>query len=451
MSILPLNAHSFTVIQDSDILDESTIFCKHKAILKYQSVTIPANQKFSLVIDIIRNSLLANHDYFKLNIFCNFIIIYSKKVDCKSCRINLDIYNSGDLYFYFEISLLGATPKDLFEKDDSIGIYFKPVLEKEWTCSEGMEIFINSTHTSLINLGFNGIYLKKPSVSKLQHDILKALSYGEPFSCIRVGDGEGKLLGFPDFYKDIDIVFQILNYQFGGDSTGLLVGSHDQYSLSEQILILKGFLTEAISNADFVGVPVADFIENKFQNKNQLSGHIAYSIAFNYCLLTRKDLIQNSFVGTNIFQLLCTHTNFMRVIIKRAKRVFYIYPINIQDELKKIEPEKVFIHIPISGHATYPVSNSRYGQFPFNYHYTCNQINSYGDLSGDLFLIAGGIMGKHFANLVKKNGGVGLDVGSIFDSWIKKGLPYAVNNEVPSIEMMPSIDLDEWSPEFDTK
>jgi hypothetical protein len=40
------------------------------------------------------------------------------------------------------------------------------------------------------------------------------------------------------------------------------------------------------------------------------------------------------------------------------------------------------------------------------------------DLTGELFLVGAGPLGKAYCQKIKKRGGVAIDVGAVFDSWI---------------------------------
>ena len=41
-------------------------------------------------------------------------------------------------------------------------------------------------------------------------------------------------------------------------------------------------------------------------------------------------------------------------------------------------------------------------------------------LQGQLFLVAGGLLGKLYCDRIKKSGGVALDIGSVVDAWMGK-------------------------------
>jgi hypothetical protein len=184
MNNIPISGDSFTLVQQAKTLDKNTIFCEHGAIIKYRSNNVGENLKFSLVMDVVRNSQLANYESYKFEIFCNSIKIYSKKINTDSNRINLELYTGSDLYFYFEIYPSDEFQINPLDSEVNFGIYLKPLMEKLNSLTENERNYINSSHDSINNIGLSGIYLKNLSVSKLQYDILNALSDKRPFSCV---------------------------------------------------------------------------------------------------------------------------------------------------------------------------------------------------------------------------------------------------------------------------
>jgi hypothetical protein len=39
-------------------------------------------------------------------------------------------------------------------------------------------------------------------------------------------------------------------------------------------------------------------------------------------------------------------------------------------------------------------------------------------LAGELFLVAGGLLGKIYCDRIKRSGGVAIDIGSLIDAWL---------------------------------
>lgn len=40
--------------------------------------------------------------------------------------------------------------------------------------------------------------------------------------------------------------------------------------------------------------------------------------------------------------------------------------------------------------------------------------------AGRVFLVAGGILGKFYAHVIRRHGGIAVDVGSVADAWVRK-------------------------------
>ncbi|MAG87375.1 MAG: hypothetical protein CMB97_08435, partial [Flavobacteriaceae bacterium] len=82
-------------------------------------------------------------------------------------------------------------------------------------------------------------------------------------------------------------------------------------------------------------------------------------------------------------------------------------------------------HIRIPGHQSFMKSGEFH--YPTIYPEIESKINI--ENKGDVFLVAAGYLGKHYCNIIKKKGGIGIDIGSIFDGWAGKGRPDATANK----------------------
>jgi hypothetical protein len=432
------------LIQNAAVID-GELLCAHKGVIKllYKD---QSEKKSLLIADIKSNNQLLNFDEYLLKIYSNGILVVDTVCNPELLRVSIELLiGNGDIYLYFEIFTNNSKQKKLLLKDTAIGIFFKPIQIERIKHSDLLSKQIDSCINFASILGLDGVYLSHPKVMQFKNAVIDALNKQIPFSCVRVGDGEGRLLGYPFVFSDFDISYEVLNYQFGGASTDLMTANYSKYILCDQIKLLRQLIVDALVSADYIGIPVADFFRSVRQSSfKDLHGAMGYVVGFQESLLIRKDLDSSQILGTNIFQLLCTHTNFLLIILQASRRVFYINDKNMDISFKLLNIDKPFIHIPVPSHSTWSMDKSLYGQFPFQYKFICSQISEYGHLGGDLFLIGAGILGKHYANYVKRNGGVGLDIGSVFDSWMMDGLPYAVNNEVPTIENIQKRDLEQF-------
>ncbi len=57
------------------------------------------------------------------------------------------------------------------------------------------------------------------------------------------------------------------------------------------------------------------------------------------------------------------------------------------------------------------------GHFPARFEQITSQLEN-RDITGELFLVGAGIIGKIYCDLIKKRGGMAIDVGSMMDAWM---------------------------------
>jgi hypothetical protein len=263
-------------------------------------------------------------------------------------------------------------------------------------------------------------------------DVAYSLTNKIGFSAVRIGDGEGRVLGYPDLISDQELLQQVFYYQFGQLSVKEMTKIIHRESLQSQILSLKNILKNSIESADYVGLPVPQYFKDK--DKKITNGLKGYSMGlFIGGSYAYRQINSGKIFGTNFFHLLAKDLNyFSKIFNGKPSGVILINCHNLMNPLIS----KFNLQCPIEAiitppHFTWSEVKSQ-GQFPYLYRKIINLIIDMGNLEGKLFLVGAGIMGKHYCHVIKSLGGVAVDIGSVFDAWAKKGLPYAVNN--PRIE-----------------
>lgn len=324
---------------------------------------------------------------------------------------------SGD-FKQHDIDCLHIHEIEISESDDEIGT---------------RRLIIDAAEHLSQKMDLGGHYLTPERQQYLQDLITQALVNSRPFSIIRLGDGEGRVLGYPDFFSDREVLTQVLYYHFGAPSINQLMNDRPADWIPYAMTTLKAMLVPSIQNADVIGLPISNFYREK--SKAVYSGMLGYSCAMFYGLSYSRRLDERNYSGTNLFQIIAGRGEMFRDISQLAQRVHIVGPWDLTGELGGALGRDDLHHVEVPGHATWRGSGGQ-GQFPVLYKYVENKIIALGDLKGQLFFVGAGILGKYYCDLIKRRGGVALDIGSVFDSWAGRGIPYAVRNQAIQIDKL---------------
>ncbi|WP_395341974.1 hypothetical protein PN836_020565 [Ningiella sp. W23] len=90
---------------------------------------------------------------------------------------------------------------------------------------------------------------------------------------------------------------------------------------------------------------------------------------------------------------------------------------DISKAIKRAFSFKDVTHIRIPGHAKYSNRSKMMASHPHDrFPAIMRRLNA--EAQGRVYLIGAGVLGKLYANTIKEAGGVALDIGSVFDSWV---------------------------------
>lgn len=247
----------------------------------------------------------------------------------------------------------------------------------------------------------------------------------KPFSMVRLGDGEGRILAYPKLFDKEVFVNQVLTYQFGSGVIETLKKEFGQDYISASMLTLQKLVTDAISNADVVGAPSwLHFRANV--DKSNIIAQAAQAV----CLDKVTQLCSSNIPIFDHF--IFKPFNVDGYFKKLLEPVASITVISHTDMSQKIEQHfnlQKSLHIKIPGHQSFMKSNEFH--FPSVYKNIVNNINVQNE--GDIYFVAAGYLGKHYCDSVKKKGGIAIDIGSIFDGWSGIGRPDATKNTLQRI------------------
>jgi len=283
------------------------------------------------------------------------------------------------------------------------------------------------------SMGLHGDYLTPTRVESIEQRIHEAIVDKKPFSAVRLGDGEGRVLGYPEFFSDLEVLTQVLYYHFGPESMHRFKESAPSSWVRDAMLDLRRLLVKAIGDADLIGLPISEYYDG-FETSLS-SGMLGFACAMNHGLALVRHLGNDSIFGANIFQLLAARGRMFKSAAKLARKVHIVGPWDIRAQLSTALEKDEINWIQVPGHYTWR-GEKGLGQYPDLYKYIEHRLRFMDRVDGEVFFVGAGILGKYYCSLIKERGGVALDIGSVIDSWAKKGLPYAVKNSGISFERL---------------
>ena len=247
----------------------------------------------------------------------------------------------------------------------------------------------------------------KPSSLSRKH-VLDVLSYilecvrkKKPMSLIRLGDGEGRFLGYPEFVRKEGSGDKVLDHS-------LRIGLGRTDFLESELHMLSLQIRNAVKDADIIGLPRVE----------QCNKHIAYQYVFD--AINRFELLNTS-------QILCDAAIhrylqfglFYRNILQNKR---FVGLITGRSDLGLIIKKNFNIGFVksylIPAEAIHP-GGLEGEHFPDRYNSLRNELKI--PFRGAVFLVGAGYLGKIYCHWIKEKGGIAIDIGSICDSWVNKG------------------------------
>ncbi|MBU2877765.1 GT-D fold domain-containing protein [Aliiglaciecola lipolytica] len=249
----------------------------------------------------------------------------------------------------------------------------------------------------------------------------EAINKKTPFSLIRLGDGEGRILAYPRLFEDDVFISQVLTYQFGKEVIGELKKEIAEDFLAPSMLKLQSLIKNSILNADVIGAPSWLHFREAVNEKN-----IIAQTAQSVCLQSVDQLVSKDIpIFDHFIFKPFNKSGFFKRLLENLDCLTVISHTDISDTLVDTFDLKSCNHIKIPGHQSFMKSGEFH--FPTRYKEIENEIQVPD--RGHLFFVAAGYLGKHYCNIIKQKGGIAIDIGSIFDGWTGLGRPDATANE----------------------
>jgi tetratricopeptide (TPR) repeat protein len=235
--------------------------------------------------------------------------------------------------------------------------------------------------------------------------VIDHIQSGQPFSLIRIGDGEGNFLGhhlFPDSEFLSGLNEKILQTWFGKNA---------KYSSEYRQLYCD--LHNAMVNADLLGMPDGSRIKLELQHDPR--GYWGVHFAVDYIqkkvkptcavsagihtTLFRSSRFVDALRSLNNLNTISCHQKFGRLF--RAK-------MGVPDGHDLLVPGEM-------GIGALPTDCKIGDHYPTEYRKTVSAIQAANFGAGSVTLIGAGVCGKAYADYVKKSGGVAIDIGAMAD------------------------------------
>jgi hypothetical protein len=251
--------------------------------------------------------------------------------------------------------------------------------------------------------------------------VVHAIQNSKPLAVTRYFDGEGAFFKAKNWTKKY--CEERMNYYFG----------QDDYEIQNAIDICKTII-DSMENSDVIGIPNTDIVRQivRFTElycdgdveklpglKRRLSKQIDCTSAWR--IISAFQLVCSSLSSGARYATKDIHYDLVRSgglyrIIDMAKDVRLVTSQEVEPFLKLIFGNK-FTCYEIPGRALDMDPSISTKHYPHHNRLMRKKLQSI-DFKGSLVLVGAGPLGKEYCSIVKARGGISIDIGAVFDSWI---------------------------------
>lgn len=254
-----------------------------------------------------------------------------------------------------------------------------------------------------------------PGYERLLAQRVRALiASRRPASCLRLGDGEGNILGAGD------TEFRNLQRLSAQKAAEMHLG---RWFPSSVLGLWRSATYEAIRNADVIGVPCTERIRSLFRNLDYAKRGRTLDIR-GACGTINALRFAHAALSTASPDRLITNCWFHRDLLPYYREILRgiselgivsCYPELAEKLRQSFGVEKVTVF-------AIPNQISNTGERPPSPHYPqvfTSVMERLGTIApGQPVLVAAGLLGKIYCDRIKKCGGIALDIGSVADVWM---------------------------------
>lgn len=273
---------------------------------------------------------------------------------------------------------------------------------------------VGSAREFLNNIGIDNMQ-DKNSYQNIKNSLLESIEKRTPFSLVRCGDGEGNVLFWHLYSETLGIVSnesmkKIMSIMFGRNSVdqSCYRNFYDGISL-------------AIINSDYLGLPTIDQLNATFKKlenigceKIDIRGVLGYLGVWDWVLKNSNQFSRKKIIPAHAHLQLVSY--FVELIVKAGNISIITCYEGLLDKIKSVSGVSEGREYIIPPQACNINGTPEQIHYPNVYEQIKSDLES--DLSGHLFFISAGLLGKLYCNIVKKSGGMAIDIGSIADVWM---------------------------------
>ena len=264
------------------------------------------------------------------------------------------------------------------------------------------------------------IRIRKEEMKLIKNHIKNAIIKQEPFSFIRLGDGECYAFNYESISSKFD---SNLIEKFKIDNLNREQSWWGSNKLKNRNYLKNGVI-KAINQSDIIGIPaiyriirdicvIKDF-PDIFEHRSSRG-----LINLYHGLSSEVTNLNGKYLTEERSHQLIYKEEFLKEIINLAKETYIITSWEESNIKESFLSDFSNINlIKIAGHTKV---KKDWNQLPLsqNYDYVLEEIKEKCS-KGSLFLIGAGLIGKIFALKVKEQGGIALDVGAMIDYWFSR-------------------------------
>ena len=248
-------------------------------------------------------------------------------------------------------------------------------------------------------------------------DAIKSASEkSTPFSILRMGDGEGWWLE----RSALDEAQHRNLFRLGRKKFCDRWFNDGVFGSSDVFQATTGRLRAALARCTVLAAPTEKVLRRQYERPNLTSSvGIVSAVQFSHQQVGLRD-VKISETGVN--HVLVQREEFWQ-ILRNSKSVNLIAPHEELPELlmsRRGVAVESFLKTPSSRHneTELPVSSRNGHHYPNVFQEITQHLEAQKNLSGSIWILAAGMLGKIYGDIVYLKGGIVLDLGSVVDGWI---------------------------------
>jgi len=358
------------------------------------------------------------------NVPVDEVLVLSREPRQTVLLVPLSIARAGQI----KIDLLvdeAPTPRDVSESTDRrpLAVYMRSIncevvpkhLSLKHTLIDSVKTVARATWPSNLREAAwsNADTLEK----KISEFIYKKI----PASVVRLGDGEGRILSNPHWLHNLDILHDVIWYQLGKDclpSAEVYFALHQPGEAYTRVMeTIRTMLQDAVRNCDALGIPTpVHFVDTV--TPETVNGQLGFAGAYIEGRKIASHLAEESIFDTFIFRGL-SRTGGLKRLLTGLPFVGIVYHSDVRELLAENFEINELQFTEVPAHQSFLVADSSSVHFPDAFFEIVKDLSV--PFQGAVFLVGAGYLGKAYCDVIKRRGGIALDIGSVLDGWTGLG------------------------------